>query len=68
MPDAFQRASGPGTDPGAARQMLAMLTYGCRTLASFDRERQYLISLGIPAGVLPGAVELGRTGLPAGQP
>jgi hypothetical protein len=59
---------GARTDPGAARQMLAMLTYGCRTLASFDRERQYLISLGIPAGFLPGAVELGRTGLPAGQP
>jgi hypothetical protein len=56
------------TDPGAARQMLGILTYGCRTLTSFDRERQYLIDLGIPAGFLPGAGELGCADLLAGQP
>jgi TniQ protein len=33
------------TDPAAARQLLAMLTAGSRTVASFYRERQYLAGL-----------------------
>jgi hypothetical protein len=40
-------------DPGSARQILAMLTVGCRTLAGFRRERQFLVSLGISAQLLP---------------
>lgn len=51
------------TDPGAARQVLAMLTAGCRTLAGFYRERQFLIGLGIPAQLLPDHGTLGRTDL-----
>jgi len=51
------------TDPDAARQVLAMLTAGRRTLASFYRERQFLIALGIPARLLPDHGTLGRTDL-----
>lgn len=41
------------TSPGTARHVLAMLTSGPQAPQSFGRERQYLISLGIPAGFLP---------------
>lgn len=51
------------TDPDTARQVLAMLTAGCRTAASFYRERQFLIGLGIPAQLLPDHGALGRTDL-----
>jgi hypothetical protein len=51
------------TDPDAARQILAMLTVGCRTLAGFYRERQFLAGLGIPAQLLPDHRALGRTDL-----
>lgn len=37
-----------------ARQIPAMLTVGCRPLVSFNRERHYLINVGIPALFLPG--------------
>jgi hypothetical protein len=40
-----------------------MLTAGSRTTASFYRERQYLIELGIPDGLLPDHRALGRTDL-----
>ncbi len=51
------------TDPAAARQALAMFTAGSSTVASFYRERQYLIGLGIPAQLLPDHGALGRTDL-----
>ncbi len=51
------------TDPDTARQVLAMLTAGCRTAASFYRERQFLAGLGIPAHLLPDHRALGRTDL-----
>jgi hypothetical protein len=38
-------------DPGAARQLLVMFTAGCRTYASFYRERRFLVTkLCIPGG------------------
>lgn len=40
-----------------------MLTAGCRTIAGFYRERQYLIGLGIPDGLLPDHRALGRMDL-----
>ncbi|MEV8479387.1 TniQ family protein [Streptomyces sp. NPDC051173] len=48
------------TDPVTARQLLGMLTGGCRTLAAFEQERSSLCGEGIPAGFLPSARELGR--------
>ena len=51
------------TDPGAARQVLAMLTVGSRTVANFYRERQFLAGLGIPVQLLPDHGALGRTDL-----
>jgi hypothetical protein len=51
------------TDPDAARQVLAMLTVGSRTLASFRREHQFLVGLGIPAQLLPDHGALGRADL-----
>lgn len=51
------------TDPGAARQVLATLTAGSRTVASFYRERQFLAGLGIPVQLLPDHRALGRTDL-----
>ena len=51
------------TGPGSAGQILAMLTVGCRTLAGFRRERQFLISLGISAQLLPDHSTPGRTDL-----
>lgn len=48
------------TDRDAVRQLLALLTIGCRTLGRFEEERAYLFGIGIPAGFLPGARELGR--------
>jgi hypothetical protein len=48
------------TDPGTARQLLTMLTIGCRTLDNFEEQRSYLFGIGIPAAFLPGARELGR--------
>ena len=51
------------TDADTARRFLTMLTVGCRTIAGFYRERQYLIGLGIPDGLLPDHRALGRTDL-----
>ena len=51
------------TDPASARQILAMLTVGCHALADFRRERQFLISLGISAQLLPDHSTPGRTDL-----
>jgi hypothetical protein len=48
------------TDPAAARQLLGLLTGGCRTLAAFEQERSYLYGVGVPADFLPSARELGR--------
>jgi hypothetical protein len=50
-------------DPGTARQLLTMLTFGCPSLARFEKERAYLSGIGIPAEFLPSARELGRTAL-----
>jgi hypothetical protein len=41
------------TDPDTARRLTEMFTVGSRTIAGFYRERQYLICLGIPDGLLP---------------
>jgi len=38
----------PAPTPGAARQMLTLSTFSCRTLAAFHRERQHLIGTGHP--------------------
>jgi hypothetical protein len=51
------------TDRDTARQLLALLTIGCPTLDRFEEERAYLFGIGIPAGFLPSARELGRTDL-----
>ncbi|MDA5284450.1 hypothetical protein [Streptomyces sp. Isolate_45] len=50
-------------DQDTARQLLTLLTAGCRTLDRFEQERSYLFGAGIPAAFLPGARELGRTDL-----
>jgi hypothetical protein len=51
------------TDPASARQLLGLLTGGCRTLDSFEQERSYLSGVGVPAEFLPTARELGRLDL-----
>lgn len=51
------------TDCDTARQLLNLLTFGCRTLARFEEQRAYLFGSGIPAEFLPGARELGRDDL-----
>jgi hypothetical protein len=51
------------TDRDTARQLLALLTIGCRTRNRFEDERAYLFGIGIPAGFLPSAHELGRADL-----
>jgi hypothetical protein len=51
------------TDRDAARQLLTMLTIGCRTLDRYEEERAHLFGIGIPAGFLPSARELGRVEL-----
>jgi TniQ len=51
------------TDRDAARQLLVLLAIGCRTLSRFEEERSYLSGIGIPAGFLPSARELGRDDL-----
>ena len=51
------------TDRDTARQLLAWLTIGCRTLARFEEQRAYLFGAGVPAGFLPSASELGRADL-----
>ncbi len=51
-------------DPGAARQLLVMFTAGCRTYASFYRERRFLVTkLCIPEELLPDHFDLGRADL-----
>ena len=40
-----------------------MLTAGCRTVAGFYREHQYLVGRGIPWELLPDHRTLGRTDL-----
>jgi hypothetical protein len=51
------------TDRDTARQVLALLTIGRRTLGRFGEERAYLFGIGIPADFLPRASELGRADL-----
>ncbi|GDY70236.1 hypothetical protein SAV14893_096290 [Streptomyces avermitilis] len=51
------------TDPPTARQLLALLTIGCRTLDHFEKERVSLHGEGVPAEFLPSAGELGRLDL-----
>jgi hypothetical protein len=49
-------------DPDAARQLLVMFTAGCRTYASFYRERRFLVTkLCIPEELLPDHHGLGRS-------
>ncbi|MFB6985269.1 TniQ family protein [Streptomyces sp. NPDC056178] len=50
-------------DAPTARQLLALLTIGCRTLDHFERERASLHEEGVPAEFLPSAGELGRPDL-----
>jgi hypothetical protein len=40
-------------DRDAARQLLALLTIGCRALARFEEERAFLFGIGIPGEFLP---------------
>ncbi|WP_229922405.1 hypothetical protein, partial [Streptomyces noursei] len=49
------------TDRDTARQLLTLLTLGCRTLDRFEEERAFLIGVGVPADFLPTAGELGHT-------
>ncbi|WNF25327.1 hypothetical protein RI138_00105 [Streptomyces sp. C11-1] len=51
------------TDPPTARQLLALLTIGCRTLDHFEMECASLLEEGVPAEFLPSACELGRLDL-----
>jgi hypothetical protein len=51
------------THRDTARQVLALLTIGCRTLGRFEEERAYLFGIGIPADFLLRARELGRADL-----
>ena len=51
------------TGRDTARQLLSLLTFGCRTLARFDEQRAYLFGIGIPAEFLPTAREFGRDDL-----
>ncbi len=46
------------TDPARARQILTQFTAGL-SLRAFDRQREFLINIGIPARFLPDAHELG---------
>ena len=50
-------------DPETACRILVMFTASCRTMGSFNRERDYLIGIGIPTEFLPGARHLGRDDL-----
>jgi hypothetical protein len=50
-------------DRDAAWQLLTLLTFSCRTLSRFEEQRVYPFSIGIPAGFLPSARELGRIDL-----
>jgi hypothetical protein len=46
------------TDAQTAKQLLAMLTIGCRTLDRFEEQRSYLFGAGVPAEFLPDARQL----------
>ena len=49
-----QQAALARRDPDAARQLLVMFTAGCRTYASFYRERRFLVTrLCVPEELLP---------------
>ncbi len=50
-------------DRAAARQLMNVLTFGCRSIIQFDEQRAYLVGLGVPADFIPGAQELGRPDL-----
>jgi hypothetical protein len=50
-------------EPEIAEQLLTLFTVACRTAAAFDRERDYVIGLGIPTEFLPTAAD--RPGLVA---
>lgn len=56
------------TDPDTARRVLAMFTVSCRTLESFNRERDYLIGIGIPAEFLRDSREFGQVAFPDAGP
>jgi hypothetical protein len=51
------------TDRDAARQLLILLTLGCRTLDRFEEERAFLFGVGVPAEFIPSARDLGRVDL-----
>ncbi|WP_331743407.1 TniQ family protein (plasmid) [Streptomyces sp. NBC_00873] len=51
------------TDRDAARQLLILLTLGCRTLDRFEEERAFLFGVGVPAEFIPTARDLGRVDL-----
>jgi hypothetical protein len=42
-------------EPEIAEQLLSLFTIACRTVADFERERDYVIGLGVPAEFLPTA-------------
>ncbi|HEX8345304.1 MAG TPA: TniQ family protein, partial [Actinoplanes sp.] len=52
-------------EPEIAEQLLSLFTLTCRTAEAYDRERDYVIGLGIPAEFLPTAAATGRPGLVA---
>jgi hypothetical protein len=51
-----------------AEHLLTLFTLTCRTAGANDRERDYVIGLGIPAQFLPTATAAGRSGLVAWEP
>jgi len=52
-------------EPEIAEQLLTLFTLSCHTAEAHDRERAYVISLGIPAEFLPTATAAGRADLAA---
>lgn len=52
-------------EPEIAEQLMTLFTLACRTAEAYDRERDYVISLGIPAEFLPTATAAGGSGLAA---
>jgi TniQ protein len=52
-------------EPEIAEQLLTLFTLACRTAEAYERERDYVIGLGIPAEFLPTAAASGRADLAA---
>jgi hypothetical protein len=50
-------------EPEIAEQLMSLFAIACRTAAEYERERDYVIGLGVPAEFLPTAAN--RPGLAA---